>query len=129
MLEIDTVATAENDDLLRSFGRDRAHTPEGKQWFLEQTGSTVEGMKMNSFEGYEDALLKAVYELPPRRVLANYTPEQRLADLTPEQRLAGLTPEQALLALPDETLRTFPDSYLATLSESTRSAIRARIGR
>jgi hypothetical protein len=34
-----------------------------------------------------------------------------------------------LLALPDEMLRTFPDDYLATLSEPTRAAIRARIGR
>jgi hypothetical protein len=138
VVEIDTVAEAEEDDLLRSFGHDTAHTPEGRRWFLEQTGSTVEGMKMSDLEGYEEAILKAVGGLPPGRVLAAYTPkqvlaaytpEQRLADLTPEQRLADLTPEQALLALPDEILRTFPDNYLATLSEATRAAIRARLGR
>ncbi len=93
---------------------------------------------MSDLEGYEEAILKAVGGLPPRRVLAAYTPEQvlaaytpeqRLADFTPEQRLAGLTPEQALLALPNEILRTFPDNYLATLSEATRAAIRTRLGR
>lgn len=65
----------------------------------------------------------------PEQLLCGLTPEQVLAGLTPEQRLAGLTPEQTLLALPDEVLRTFPDEYLATLSEPTRTAIGARIGR
>lgn len=111
MLEIDTVAEAEDDDLLRSFGHNVAHTQEGKRWFSEQTGSTVEGMKMSDLEGYDEVLRKV------------------LEGLSPEQRLAGLTPEQALLALPDEALRGFTDAYLATLSESTRAAIRARIGR
>jgi hypothetical protein len=106
-----------------------SRTQEGKRWFLEQAGSTVEGMKMSDLEGYDEAILKAASGLPPRRVLAAYTPEQRLADLTPEQRLAGLTPEQVLLALPDEILRTFPDNYLATLPEATQAAIRARLGR
>ncbi len=129
VIEIDAVAAAEDDDLLRSFGHDAAHTQEGKRWFLEQAGSTVEGMKMSDLEGYDEAILKAASGLPPRRVLAAYTPEQRLADLTPEQRLAGLTPEQVLLALPDEILRTFPDNYLATLPEATQAAIRARLGR
>ncbi|MEO5731809.1 MAG: hypothetical protein ABI134_08190 [Byssovorax sp.] len=138
VLEIDEVAEAEDDDLLRSLGHNAAHTLEGKLWFLEQTGATVEGIEMNGLEGYEEAILKAVAKLPPEHVLATYKPEQRVADLSPEQRLAGLapeqrlaglSPEQALLALPDETLRTFPDSYLATLAEPTRAAIRARIGR
>ncbi len=120
VLEIDTVAEAEDDDLLRSFGHDVAHTPEGKRWLSEQTGSTVEGMKMSDLEGYDEMI---------RKVLDGLSPEQRLAGLAPEQRLAGLTPEQALLALPDETLRTFPDAYLATLSDATRAAIRARLGR
>ena len=93
---------------------------EGKRWLSEQTGSTVKGMKMSDLEGYEEAI---------RKVLEGLSPEQRLAGLAPEQRLAGLTAEQALLALPDETLRGFTDAYLATLSEPTRAAIRARIGR
>ena len=74
---------------------------------------------MSDLQGDQEAILKAVGGLPPGRVLAAYTPEQRLA---------GLTPEQALLALPDEILRTFPANYLATLSEATRAAIRARLG-
>jgi hypothetical protein len=45
VLEIDTVAEAEDDDLLRSLGHNRAHTQEGKRWLSERTGSTVEGMK------------------------------------------------------------------------------------
>ena len=105
------MAEAEDDDLLRPFGHNMAHTQEAKRWFLEQNGSTVEGVKTSDLEGYDEMV-------------------QKLLDgLSPEQRLAGLAPEQALLALPDETLRTFPDNYLATLSEPTRAAIRARIGR
>ena len=147
VLEIDTVAEAEDDDLLRSFGHDRAHTPEGKRWLSEQTGVTVEGMKMSDLEGYDEAFLKAVAGLSPEQRLADLTPEQRLAGLAPEQRLAGLapeqvlatykpeqrlaglTPEQVLLALPDEMLSRFPDDYLGMLSEPTRAAVRARIGR
>jgi hypothetical protein len=111
VLEIDTVAEAEDDDLLRSFGHDRAHTQEGKRWLSEQTGSTVEGMKMSDLEGYDEAT---------RKILAGLSPEERVADLTPEQRL---------LLLSDDALRAFPDAYLATLSEPTRAAIRARIAR
>ncbi len=120
VLEIDTVAEAEEDDLLRSFGHDRARTQEGKRWFWEQTGATVEGMKMSDLEDYDEARLKAVDDLPPERVLAKYKPEQRVA---------GLTPEQRVLLLTDDALRGFTEAYLATLSEPTRTAIRARIGR
>jgi hypothetical protein len=129
VLEIDTVAEAEEDDLLRSFGHNTVHTQEGRRWLSEQTGTMVEGMTMNNFEGYDDVIKKMLDGLPPEQVLATYKPEQRLAGLAPEQRLAGLTPEQVVLALPDEMLRRFPDDYLATLSEPTRDAVRARIGR
>ncbi len=120
VLEIDTVAEAEEDDLLRSFGHNMPHTQEAKRWFLEQNGSTVEGVKMSDLEGYDEMVQK---------MLDGLSPEQRLAGLAPEQRLAGLSPEQTLLALHDDMLRKLPDDYLATLSEPTRSAIRARIGR
>jgi hypothetical protein len=67
--------------------------------------------------------------LLPEHELSRLTREQRRAGLSFEQALAGLTREQVLLALPDETLGTFSDDYLATLAEPTRTAIRARIGR
>jgi hypothetical protein len=43
--------------------------------------------------------------------------------------LALYDSEQVLLALPDKALRSLSEDYLATLSEPTRAAIRARIGR
>jgi len=129
LLEIDTVAEAEDDDLLRSFGHNMVHTQEAKRWLLEQNGSTEDGVKMSDLEGYDEVIQKMLEGLSPEQRLAGLAPEQVLAAYKPEQRLAGLTPEQALLALPDEILRTFPDDYLATLSEPTRDAIRARIGR
>jgi hypothetical protein len=138
VLEIDAVAAAEDDDLLRSFGHEIAHTPEGRRWFSEQAGSTMEGMKMSDREGFDEVTQKIVdgasveqrlAGLAPEQRLAGLAPEQRLAGLAPEQRLAGLTAEQLLLALPDDALRGLTDAYLATLSAPTRAAIRARIGR
>ena len=52
-----------------------------------------------------------------------------LTKLRPEQRVAGLAPEQLLLTLPVEALRALSDTYIDTLSEPTRLAIRARTGR
>lgn len=67
--------------------------------------------------------------LLPEHVLSRLTREQRRAGVSFEQALAGLPREQVLLALPDETLRTFTDADLATYSEAARAAVRARIGR
>lgn len=120
VLEIDTVAEAEDDDLLRSFGHNTAHTQEAKRWFLEQNGSTVEGKKMSELEGYAEMVQKVLAGLPPEQVLAAYKPEQVLA---------LYDSEQVLLALPDNALRGLAEDYLATLSEPTRAVIRARIGR
>ena len=154
--EIDVVAEAEDDDLLRLFGHTAAHTREARRWLSEQVGAKEIAMEMHELEGYDEVIRKLIEGLPPEQVLAAYTPEQvlaaykpeqrlaglapeqvlaaykpeqRLAGLAPEQRLAGLAPEQAVLALPDEVLRGLSDAYLATLSEATRAAIRARIGR
>jgi hypothetical protein len=66
---------------------------------------------------------------PPEQRVAGLAPEQRVAGLAPEQRVAGLAPEQVLLTMPDDLLRALSDGYLETLSEPTRAAIRARIGR
>ncbi len=68
-------------------------------------------MAMQDLEGYDEVVMKLVTSLPL------------------EQRLAGLTPEQRVLALPDDAIRALSPEYLATLSEATRAAIRARIGR
>lgn len=66
----------------------------------------------------EEALALMMNEMPP---------EIRLAGLAPEQRLAGLTEDQALLALPTETLRKLPESFLQTLAVETQAAIAARL--
>lgn len=52
-----------------------------------------------------------------------------LESLSPEERMAGLTPEQVLPWLPEEMLCHLTDTYLATLPESVREAIRKRLGR
>jgi hypothetical protein len=89
-------------------------------------------------KSYEEALADLVAMATPEQRLAQLTPEQRLAGLAPEeilaglapeQRLAGLAPEQVLLTLPDEVLRALSLDYINTLSEATRVAIFARIGR
>jgi hypothetical protein len=87
---------------------------------------------------YDDALIELiasatpaqrVAKLTPEQRLAGLAPEQRLAGLAPEQRLAGLAPEQVLLTLPDDVLRALSPDYVDSLSDATRAAIRARIGR
>jgi hypothetical protein len=67
--------------------------------------------------------------LAPEQRLAGLAPEQVFAAFAPEQRLAGLAPEQILLTLPDDVLRALSPDYIGTLSDATRAAIRARIGR
>lgn len=67
--------------------------------------------------------------MTPEQRLAGLAPEQRLAGLAPEQRLSGLTEEQALLALPVETLRKLPASFVQTLAAETQLAIAARLAR
>lgn len=129
VVEIDTAAAAEGDDLLRLFGHDEVCTLEARRWLSRQLGAEGTAMEMHDLEEFDEVVKKLVASLPPERVLSAYAPEQRLAGLAPEQRLAGLAPEQLLLNLPDEALRALSDDYLATLSEETRAAIRARIGR
>ena len=84
---------------------------------------------MSELEGDDEGIQKMLDGLPPERVLAAYKPKQRVAGLVPEQVLALYDSEQLLLALPDNALRSLSEDYLATLSEPTRAAIRARIGR
>lgn len=118
--EIDVVAEAEDDDLLRLFGHAEPHTVEARRWLYEQVGAKEMAMEMHDLEGYDEIIQKLIMSLPP---------EQRLAGLPPEQRLADLPREQAVLALPDEMLRALSDEYLATLPDATRAVIRERVGR
>jgi hypothetical protein len=136
--EIDVVAEAEDDDLLRSLGHAGPETAEGRRWLMEQTWAKELTMEMQDLEGYDEIMEKIAATLSPEQRMAGLTPEQRLtglapeqrlSGLAPEQRLAGLAPEEQLLALSDEVLRGLPEAYLATLSGPTRAKIRARIGR
>ncbi|WP_438016493.1 hypothetical protein WMF18_37645 [Sorangium sp. So ce315] len=136
--EIDPVAEAEDDDMLRLFGHGEPRTREARRWLAQQLGAEEMAMEMQDLEGFEEVIRKLVAALPAEQVLAAYAPEQRMAGLPPEQRMAGLPPEQrvaglppeqVLLAMPDDALRALSDAYLETLSAETRAAIRARIGR
>ncbi|AUX32380.1 MULTISPECIES: hypothetical protein [Sorangium] len=147
VVEIEAVAAAENDDLLRLFGHDEAPTLAARRWLAQQVGAEEIAMAMHDLEGFDEVVRKLlstlppeqvlsafppeqrVAGLPPEQVLSAFPPEQRVAGLPPEQRVAGLPPEQVLLALPDDVLRALSDSYLDTLSAETRAAIRARVGR
>jgi hypothetical protein len=129
VVEIDAVAEAEDDDLLRLFGHAEPHSLEARRWLYEQGGTKEKAMEIHDLEGYDEVIQKIVTGLPPEQRLAGLPPEQRLAGLPPEQRLAGLSPEQAVLALPDELLRALSDEYLSTLPAATRALIRDRIGR
>ncbi|MGK3983229.1 hypothetical protein WME99_09330 [Sorangium sp. So ce136] len=118
--EIDPVAKAEDDDLLRLLGRGEARTREARRWLAQQLGAEEMAMEMQDLEGFDEVVRKLLATLPPEQVLAAYAPGQRMA---------GLPPEQVLLALPDDALRALSDAYLETLSAETRAAIRARVGR
>jgi hypothetical protein len=118
--EVDVAAETEDDDLLRCFGHAGLLTAEARRWLAEQMASKETGMAMQGLEGYDEVVMKLVTSLPF---------EQRVAGLDPEQRLAGLSPEQRVLAMPDDAIRAQSPEYFATLSEATRTAIRARIGR
>jgi hypothetical protein len=156
VVEIDVVAEAEDDDLLRLFGHAEPHTLEAHRWLYEQGGTKERAMEIHDLEGYDEIIQKIVTGLPPEKVLSAFKPEQRLAGLPPEQRLAGLPPEQrlaglppeqrlaglppeqrlaglppdqAVLALPDELLRALSDEYLESLPADIRAVVRDRIGR
>jgi hypothetical protein len=127
--EIDVVADAERDEVLQLLGHAEIHTALARRWLSEQLGGEEIAMHISELEGYDEVVQKFVESLPPETRLAGLSPAQVLAAYKPEQRLAGLSPEQLLLAMPDEALRALSHEYLATLSEPTRAAIRARIGR
>ncbi|MBK9259374.1 MAG: hypothetical protein IPM54_06005 [Polyangiaceae bacterium] len=156
VVEIEVVADAEDDDVLRFLAGKQPRTVEGRRWLAKQLGTKEIQMKMHELEGFDEVLQTLLQSLPPEQVLSAYAPEERLAGLAPEQvlsvyapeerlaglapeqvlsayapeeRLAGLAPEQVLLTLPDEVLHALSDSYIDSLSEPTRTMIRKRIGR
>lgn len=123
--EIDVVAEAEDDDLLRLFGHDEKRTAQAERWLAEQVGTKEIAMALHDMEGFDEVMRKLLGKLPPEAVLSAYKPKQVLAAC--KQVLSGYEPEQVLLALPDEVLRGLSDAYLDALPEPTRAAIRARI--
>ncbi len=137
--EVDVVAETEQDEQLRFFGHDGLpHTVEGRRWLSEQLGAKEVGMAMHELEGYDEVIAKLLATLPPeervaglspKERIAGLPPEERVAGLSPEERVAGLSPDQRVPILPDDLLRGLSAESLATLSEATRAAIRARIGR
>jgi hypothetical protein len=109
--EIDVVADAERDEVLQLLGHAEIHTALARRWLSEQLGGEEIAMNIRELEGYDEVVQKFLESLPPEQVLAAYKPEQ------------------VLLAMPDEALRALSQEYVATLSEPTRAAIRARIAR
>ncbi|HRI70998.1 MAG TPA: hypothetical protein PK156_42495 [Polyangium sp.] len=147
VVELDVVADAEQDDVLRFFARKELRTVEVRRWVAEQFGTEEIEMKMHEMEGFDEVVQAFLQTLPPEQrlaglapeeVMSTFAPEQRLAGLAPEevmstfapeQRLAGLAPEQVMLTLSDDVLRALSDAYIDTLSEPTRTIIRKRIKR
>jgi hypothetical protein len=107
--EIDVVAEAENDDLLRLFGHGEKRTIEAERWLAEQVGAKEIAMALHDMEGFDEVMRKLLAKLPPKAVLSAYTQEQ------------------LLLALPVDVLKGLSDAYLDSLPEPTRNAIRARL--
>ncbi|WP_437621601.1 hypothetical protein [Sorangium sp. So ce1151] len=122
--EIDPVAEAEDDDLLRLFGHGEARTREARRWLAQQLGAEEMAMEMQDLEGFDEVVRKLLATLPPEQVLAAYTPEQVLAAYTPEQVLAAYTPAQVLATYaPEQVLAAYaPEQRMAGLPPEQRVA-------
>ena len=93
--EMGVVAEAEDDDMLRLFGKNPAHTQEARRFWAELVGSKEAMMNVSELEGYDEVIQRFLAELPAEQRLAglqgNDEVIQRfLAGLPAEQRLAGL---------------------------------------
>ncbi|WP_437728606.1 hypothetical protein [Sorangium sp. So ce861] len=109
VVEIEAVAAAENDDLLRLFGHDEAPTLAARRWLAQQVGAEEIAMAMHDLEGFDEVVRKLLSTLPPEQVLSAFPPEQRVAGLPPEQVLSAFPPEQRVAGLPPEqVLSAFP---------------------
>ena len=120
--EIDVVAEAENDDLLRLFGHGEERTVLAEQWLAEQLGGKELAMALYNMEGFDEVVRKLLKNLPPEAVLSAYKPEEVLQGL-----LKNVPPEAVLPALPVEVLKGLSKAYVDALPEPTRAAIHARI--
>jgi hypothetical protein len=107
----DQVAEAEHDGYLRLFSRLPGADPEAARWVRHWMKETTMTQKIEDIPGYDDIFEKILDDLPPHK------------------RLLGVPEERRLLALSDEMLRQFPDSYLRTFSAEAQEEIRRRIGR
>jgi hypothetical protein len=141
---LDEVAQAEKDEIAALFSGPR--WTEGQlAWWWQHHGGSMEGVKVEQTEDYEQIIREIVNHLTLEQRLAGLAPEQRLAGLAPEQRLAGLAPEHLLaqlapeqrlagldrdhqaLALPIDVLRVLPEEYIRSLSAEVEGEIRRRI--
>ena len=119
VVDVTAAANAEDDDLLRWFGRETPRTVATRQWVaqhVEQRGDLMDHAK--ELEGYED------WE---RKFLAMVPVEKRLEGVAPAERLAGLGPGEWALALPLDALRALPTSVVDGLPPAVRDAVRARL--
>lgn len=156
VLEIDRIGDLEEDGVIGSFGHREGDTRQARQFWTEMVGTKEAGMGAENLEGYEEVIERFLETLPPEKRMAGLPPEKRIAGLPPEQlmaplspeqrmtglsskqRMAGLSleqrledvsPEQMLLCSPVDALRLLPESYIATLPEAIREAVRKRLAR
>ncbi|MEZ4394285.1 MAG: hypothetical protein R3A48_24700 [Polyangiales bacterium] len=130
--ELRVIAEHEGDDVLRWFATKNALSLAARRWIRQHvhTGSDDMSMEIDEdLEGFNQYARELMKKLPLADRLADLAPEERLAGLAPQERLAGLAPEEALLALPDVTLRSLPESYVDSLAPAVRDAIRRRLAR
>ena len=128
VVDVTAAANAEDDDLLRWFGRETPRTVATRQWvgqYVEQRGDQMDHAK--ELEGYEDWERKFLAMVPVEKRLEGVAPEERLAGLGPEERLAGLGPGEWALALPLDALQALPRSIVDGLPPAVRDAVRARL--
>jgi hypothetical protein len=130
VVEIESVAEAEQDDWLRVFGGIPVKTKEVLHWLRRHT-NILENTMDDTTDITEDDefVIKLAQSLPVGVRLAGLAPEERLAGLAPEARLADLGPEEQILALSDHVIRGFSKDFLATLSQETQHKIRDRLTR
>ncbi|KYF89388.1 hypothetical protein BE17_21775, partial [Sorangium cellulosum] len=56
VVEIDPVAEAEDDDLLRLFGHGEARTRESRRWLAQQLGAEEMAMEIEDLEGFDEVV-------------------------------------------------------------------------
>ena len=124
-VDIQAVATRENDPLLHGFGSRTLSfgDKEAAAWLINHTMGKTD-TKIQDLEGY-DELIQMIVNHVPHDQLVSYLPvEKRLAGLKPEDRLIGLKPEEQLIGLkPEEQLIGLkPEDRVAGLKPEDRVA-------